>query len=380
MDGKQIRAMVDPYDTVAAIKVQLQKDSGIPAKNQAIYMGGDELKDPNKLAKDYGVKAGSELDLEPRTIKLKVLAPDGNTYTVEAKPSDTVEALKVNVAKESGVAPHRQVIQFNGKDLDGGKTLKQYGIQDGSDLTCGIYKIPITVETFDGRTIRLRVEPTNKIEEVKVMIRQETGHEPKRQCLKYGDNELSKGSSTLKDYQVNAGSTLHMSLTADPIVFVDIKCGTLFAVDRDEVIERGALTPHQNNKLDFTEAAQDGATKTKIGDVMKGSPTLGVSPQVVVAKDDVEDYEMQEAEKVSSMWGVKLKKRERNKKGEEFFFVDLKTGAIGELARKKYLDMNFITPTTENGKETLAEAEKDTMQYDHFIHEIRKIFGIQTVN
>jgi hypothetical protein len=38
-------------------------------------------------------------------------------------------------------------------------------------------------------------------------------------------------------------------------------------------------------------------------------------------------------------------RREENKKGEESIFVNRKTGASGELSRKKYLDMKFITPT-----------------------------------
>jgi hypothetical protein len=76
-----------------------------------------------------------------------------------------------------------------------------------------------------------------------------------------------------------------------------------------------------------------------------------------MSKGKIDDCEMQEAEAVKIKWGVNLKKREQNKKGEGFIFVDLKTGASGELSRKKYLDIKFITPTLE-------EREKNDMTYE----------------
>jgi hypothetical protein len=69
--------------------------------------------------------------------------------------------------------------------------------------------------------------------------------------------------------------------------------------------------------------------------------------------------------------GVNLKKREQNKKGEEFIFVDPKTGASGKLSRKKYLDMKFITPTLE-------EREKNDMTYEKYILNIRNVFGVKS--
>jgi hypothetical protein len=69
---------------------------------------------------------------------------------------------------------------------------------------------------------------------------------------------------------------------------------------------------------------------------------------------------------------VNIKKREENKEGEEFIFVDPKTGASGELSRKKYLDMEFITPTLE-------EREKNDMTCEKYILDIRNnVFGVKS--
>jgi hypothetical protein len=113
---------------------------------------------------------------------------------------------------------------------------------------------------------------------------------------------------------------------------------------------------------------------------MKESPTLGVAPQVVVQKGEVEDYELEEAEAVKSMWGVKLKKREKNKKGEEFIFVDPKTGATGELSRQQCIDKGFLTIISDGkGGETLKEKETETMAYDKYVYHIRHVFDIEVV-
>ena len=256
--------------------------------------------------------------------------------------------------------------------------MKDMDIRHGSALAVEIFKIPLKIyNVADGRTISIDVEPVNRIDEVKEMLKKETQMEPKRQRLQLGDEELAEGGKTVIESGVTAGCTLRLDEHMDPIIFVDIKCGTLFAMDRDMVIEKEALTPHQGNKLEFMEAAQGSASKEKIAQVLKGSPRLGVATQLVVESTEIEDYNV-EAEKLKSKWGVTLKKREKNKKGEELIFVDPKTGASGELARKKYLDMKFITPISDQKEgETLEEREKDTGMYDKYVYQIRDVFGIK---
>ena len=382
LEGNKIKLMIEPSGSVADIKKQLEAESGLKASNQKLFFNGTELADPNKSAESYGIKAGSVLELEPKVIKVNVKDNSskggGKVHTIEVKSSDMGDDLKTKVAKETGIASARQVLKHQGTTIAGDATVKKLGISDGSELTMDLFTIPITVTTYDGKTIDLDVEPCDTIDTVKKVLQDKTSIETKRQCLKHGNQELSKGKQTVKEYDIHAGSKLLLELHADPIIFVDIKCGTLFAMEREDVVAKQALTPHQGNKLDFAESSKDSASREKIMEYMKNSPTLGFSPQVVVAKEDVEDYEMAEAEKVKNMWGVNLKKRERNKKGQEFLFFDPKTGACGELTRKKYLDSGFITVVTDDkGKETLAERETDGMQYDRYILELRKIFGVK---
>jgi len=373
MDGKSIKVMVDPTDKLSDIKHQLEDLSGIPAKNQKLFMKGEELSDPNKSAGDYGIKAGSVLDLEPKSIKVNVETPDGKKYEIEIKPSETDDDIKKTIAEVSGMAAPRQVLKVSGKELPHGKTVKDMGILDGSIIQVGILKMPIKVKTSDGKTVLVDVEPTDSIEAIKKLIEKETGIAHKKQILHLNGEELKNNRTTAKDAGIKAGSELVLKEQDDPIIFVDCKAGTLFAVDRDDVVKKNALTPHQNNKLDFIEAAKDTAAKEKILKAMQASPNLGVASQVVVTGMDVEDYELEEAEKVQGVFGVKLKKREKNKKGEEFIFVDPRTGASGELSRKKYIDSNFITLSGH----TIEERETDNLKYDKYIAMIRSTFGVK---
>jgi hypothetical protein len=131
--------------------------------------------------------------------------------------------------------------------------------------------------------------------------------------------------------------------------------------------------------LDFMESSKESELRDNIKKAMMGSPRLGFATQVVVEKNEVDDYDLQEAENVKAKWGVHLKKRAKNKKGEEFIFVDPKTGACGELLRQKYIDMKFITVVDiGKGGETLANAEKETMKYDKYISTMRGIFGVSS--
>ena len=380
MDGEQIKAKIDPTETLGNIKKQMAKKAGLPASNQKLFFGGKELADDGKSAAAYGIKAGSELDLEPKTVKVTIDMPDGKAYEVNIKPSDTTDMIKAKIATETKMEAPRQVLSHDGKELPSGTptTVREMGIREGSNVSVGIYKLPITVNAKDGTVVKVMMEPSETVGAIKMAVQRKVGIESSRQCLKLGEKELTDAHAKLSECGIKAGSVLTVEPHLDPIVLVDIKCGTLFAMDRDDVIAAGILTLNQGNKFDYLETAKDSAAKEKILKTMLDSPTLGVATQVVVEKLDVEDYELEEAEKVQNMWGVKLKKREKNKKGEELIFVDPKTGACGELSRKKCIELKVITPVKNGKHETLEEAEKDTMIYDKYITDIRQVFGVRS--
>lgn len=377
-DGNVIKIMVDPTDKLIEIKNTLEPESGIVPQNQILYMNDVELYDNNKRANAYGIVAGSTLYLEPKYIGVTVIMPDGSSCTTEVSANTTGDELKGQVATQTGVAATRQVLHFNGKEMLADFTIRGMGIKDKSTLQCTLFKIPITVETKDGKTIPLKIEPIETIDGIKAMLEEPSGLAPRRQVLKFVEEELTVGKRTATECGIKKDSVLELEPKDDPIVFVDCKHGTLFGVDRDDVIQRGMLTPNQGNTLEFKEAEKGTFGKDKLKQAMLDSPNLGVKPQIVIEKHDVEDYDLAEAENVKSKWGVQLKKTAKNTKGEELIFVDIKTGAFGLLDRKKFMDQKFITPVGSGKDATLKEAETQTRVYDRYVHSIRTIFGIKS--
>jgi len=65
------------------------------------------------------------------TIFIKTL--DGRSMTFEVKPTETVDKLKELINDRQNIAPDMQRLLFGGKQLEDGKTLKDYNI--GPDAT-----------------------------------------------------------------------------------------------------------------------------------------------------------------------------------------------------------------------------------------------------
>jgi ubiquitin len=76
----------------------------------------------------------SEADQWPTAMDIKIKTLTGKIFTLEVESQDTIETVKAKVQEKEGIAPEQQILNYEGKDLEDGRTLNDYNIQAGTTI------------------------------------------------------------------------------------------------------------------------------------------------------------------------------------------------------------------------------------------------------
>ena len=168
------------------------------------------------------------------------------------------------------------------------------------------------------------------------------------------------------------------------VLLVDVKTASLVSMSRNECIQQKviptvATTAASNGRsgdVVWKDAAK-GSEREKLVKILKDHPTLGILT-ALERKQIVEDIGLQEAENVKNLWGVSLKKRQRNKEGEEVIFIDPLTETLVELVRDDVLARKVFTvrQNDSNQQEVIEENVTGAEERDELIQKIRKVLRL----
>ncbi|KAL3702078.1 hypothetical protein R1sor_020100 [Riccia sorocarpa] len=123
-------------DTIASVKMRIQKSRGFFRHHQRLVYGGRELVRDDVLIKDYGVCNGEMVHLVLRlldVIDVKVKTVSGKEYVFKVWRNNRVRDLKQRISqKEGGLALDHQHLVFNGKRLQDHERIE--GLHSGEDV------------------------------------------------------------------------------------------------------------------------------------------------------------------------------------------------------------------------------------------------------
>ena len=68
-------------------------------------------------------------------MSIQVKDYNGNIYTIDAESNDSVDNIKAKIQSQTGILPKNQTLIYDGKQLESGKSLSDYNIPDGAQIT-----------------------------------------------------------------------------------------------------------------------------------------------------------------------------------------------------------------------------------------------------
>ncbi|XP_046496503.1 ubiquitin D [Equus quagga] len=130
------------HDRVKKINEHVRSKTKVPVQDQILLLGSKTLKPMRKLS-SYGIDKETTIHLTLKVVKpsdeelnvtLVESGDEGQRYLLQVRRSSSVAQVKEMIKAKTAISPKKQIVTCNGKKLEDGKTMADYGIRKDSLL------------------------------------------------------------------------------------------------------------------------------------------------------------------------------------------------------------------------------------------------------
>ncbi|XP_011385823.1 ubiquitin D-like [Pteropus vampyrus] len=129
-------------DRVKKINEHVRSKTKVPVQDQILQLGSKVLKPLRKLS-SYGIDKETTIHLTLKVVKpsdeelplvLVESGDEGHRHLLQVQRSSSVTQVKELIKNKTAVTPEKQIVTCNGKRLEDGKIMADYGIRRGNLL------------------------------------------------------------------------------------------------------------------------------------------------------------------------------------------------------------------------------------------------------